>query len=589
MKAGYLIGVACALASFAVRGELRPIADALPRAPGLPADEYRYRFRSFWNAAVTGDAPNMICRQCPYQKLFGGYGRLDMEEAERMLASAIPEASDDLYLEYSRNGNRSNYEQRWFARERMFEILVSAEVAEGKGRFIPKVVEVLEAFCRWRTWVFPAHDFADGGNGNFRGTSQSVDLFSSELAANVACGIDRLRSELPTSLVERVRLEMDRRIFAPIRRELHLHRTQGGTPDANATLLCPWIDRASNWNAACWDNVVCAALAMVEDPLERAYFVNGAMKSVDAYLSGFSDDGYCSEGMGYWNYGFGHHVLMGRLLRLESNGKIDIFTRPIQRRIAAYARNYELVPGVCPAFADGNGEPSPTILGLASVIWPESARPIDEVSIFPKAQVWLFRAKSGLSVAFKGGHNGEQHNHNDVGSYCVIDGGRFVTGDPGHEQYSRRTFSSHRYDSPIINSYGHPVPTVAGELQKAGRQHRAEIVAQDIGSERCSVSMELKAAYDVKSLKSLVRTFAWERSGKVLTIRDRFSFTEPTLFEDPYLTYGDVPCTPEISVVPAGHSLKVEDIPNPYHNAPRRIAVIPSSPATEAEVTFVFR
>lgn len=571
--------------------ELQPIAKALPASPMLPADEYRYRFRSFWNAPVACDTPNKICRQCPYQKLFGGYGKLDMDVAERMLAAAIPDAPDDLYLEYSRNGNRSNYEECWFARERMFETLASAEIAEGKGRFIPKIVEMLEAFCVQRSWVFPAHDVMEpGGNGNFRGTSQSVDLFSSELAANIACGIDRLRTNLPASIVERVKSEMERRIFAPIRRELRFHPSQGGVSGAaDCAVFQSWIDRASNWNAVCWDNVVCAALAMLDNPADRAYFVNGAMKSVDFYLSGFSSDGYCSEGMGYWNYGFGHHVLMGRLLKIESGGSIDIFTRQIQSRIASYARNYELSPGICPEFADGNGEPSPLILGLVREIWPESARPPDAVSIFPDGQVWLFRAKSGLSVAFKGGHNGEQHNHNDVGSYYLVNDGRFVTGDPGHEQYSRRTFSSVRYDSPIINSYGHPVPTVGGALQKTGAQYRAKVVAQDIGRDRCSVSLELKDVYCVKTLKSLVRTFIWDRSGKTFTVRDRFSFTELTLFDDPYLAYGDDACAPEISVVPAGHSLREESIPNPYHKAPRRIAVIPSAPVMEAEVTFTFR
>lgn len=573
--------------------ELQPIANALPPAPMLPVDEYRYRFRFFWNAPKAYDVPGRNCRQCPssYNKIFGGYGKLDMDEVERMLVAAIPDAPDDLYLEYSRNGNRLNYEKCWLSRERLFEMFASAEIAEGKGRFIPKIVEMLETFCAQRSWVFPAHDVMEPGwNGNFRGTSQSVDLFSSELAANIACGIDRLRTKLPAHIIERVKSEMERRIFAPIRRELRFHPSQGAVSGAeDCAVFQSWIDRASNWNAVCWDNVVCAALAMLDDPADRAYFVNGAMKSVDFYLFGFSDDGYCSEGMGYWNYGFGHHVLMGRLLKIESGGKLDIFTRQIQRKIASYAKNYELAPGICPAFADGNGDPSQLILGLMREIWPESVRSPDAVTVFPKGQVWLFRAKSGLSVAFKGGHNGEQHNHNDVGSYYVVNNGRFVTGDPGHEQYTRRTFSSHRYDSPIINSYGHPVPTVGGALQKTGAQYRAQVVAQELGRDRCSVSLELKDVYGVNTLKSLVRTFVWDISGKTFTVRDRFSFTEPTLFEDPYLAYGDATCAPEISVVPAGYSLKEEDIPNPHHNAPRRIAVVPSAPVMETEVAFTFR
>ena len=65
----------------------------------------------------------------------------------------------------------------------------------------------------------------------------------------------------------------------------------------------------------------------------------------------------------------------------------------------------------------------------------------------------------------KGGHNAEMHNHNDVGSYTVVIGDQPVLADPGTEIYTKRTFTEHRYDSPVLNSYGHPVPVIGGQLQ----------------------------------------------------------------------------------------------------------------------------
>ena len=43
------------------------------------------------------------------------------------------------------------------------------------------------------------------------------------------------------------------------------------------------------------------------------------------FIGGFTDDGYCSEGMGYWNYGFGHYIMMGLAVRAATKGKLDIF------------------------------------------------------------------------------------------------------------------------------------------------------------------------------------------------------------------------------------------------------------------------
>ena len=551
---------------------LASVAERLPAKAVVPEGEYRRRFRVFFGA---GDRK----------------GDADFTKAaEAALSAPIPDTSDALYLEYVQNGNRTHYESRWFARLKMFETLVAAEVAERKGRFLPRIEELLDAFCRQKTWVFPAHDGqVRGRNGNLNGVAQSVDLFSSELAAGIACAISMLGDRMDPALVARVKSEMECRIFAPVRRDMRFFASQGG--DTNGSACCRfhwWIDSDGNWNAVCWDNVVCAALGVIDDRIDRALFVDGALRSVDRYLSGFTADGYCVEGMGYWNYGFGHHMRMGLLLRDATGGAIDIFTRPIQRKVADYARNYEILPGVSPAFADGTGAPLPSNLRLTKEIWPDVDKTIGAISSFPDAQVWLFRAGKGYSVAFAGGNNGVPHNHNDVGTYYLVRDGVFVSGDPGAEQYTARTFSPRRYESPILSSYGHPVPVVGGELQRTGSRYRAKVVAQDFGDKVCTLSLELKGAYEVKTLKSLVRTFSWDRSGRMFTVKDRFEFTEPTAFEDPYLVYDGNPCKPEIEVVPAGHSLKEEKIPNPGRLSPRRIAVVPAAPVKEAEVTFTF-
>ncbi|MDB6028847.1 MAG: hypothetical protein JWM68_5070, partial [Verrucomicrobiales bacterium] len=48
--------------------------------------------------------------------------------------------------------------------------------------------------------------------------------------------------------------------------------------------------------------------------------------------------------------------------------------------------------------------------------------------------------------------------------------------DPGSEVYTGRTFSSNRYESDVLNSFGHDVPVVAGKLQSAGAKHRAIVL-----------------------------------------------------------------------------------------------------------------
>jgi hypothetical protein len=46
-----------------------------------------------------------------------------------------------------------------------------------------------------------------------------------------------------------------------------------------------------------------------------------------------------------------------------------------------------------------------------------------------------------MAATFKGGHNGVNHNHNDLGTFSVAVGGKYLIYDPGAEIYTNRTFS----------------------------------------------------------------------------------------------------------------------------------------------------
>jgi len=519
----------------------------------------------------------------------GTYSDALRKRAEAALTEPIPETPDSLYLEFWKTGNRSHYEAKYFARGQNFDALVLAEAAEGKGRYLARIADYANAICDMKSWVLPAHDYSLGGQGTFKGRCLTVDLSSSELTARLATAVQLLGDRLDPMVVRRVKTESERRTFEPLRRELPVHgRLVGAAAEDPLRAQHHWWPvNNMNWNAVCWDNVTCAVLGLVDDINDRARFVDAAMKAAPIYLGGFTPDGYCSEGMGYWNYGYGHHLKMGRLLRNISDGKIDIFTYPIQRAISAYPRSYTLRDGISPAFADGNGAASKELLKIVDSIWPDLPKELPPVSEFPDGQVWLFRDPECLSAAFKGGHNGEAHNHNDVGSYYLLDRGRFVAGDPGGEVYTARTFGTHRYDSKVINSFGHPVPVVGGKLQGTGRNFAAKVLKK----ERCKgeVALDLAGAYEVPALKSLVRTFAYDRKAKTFTVRDHAVFSEPTAFEDCYVTFGEK-ANVTVNVLKGGKATRREEtIDNPGKPTPHRFAWTFDQPVTEAEIEFTFK
>jgi hypothetical protein len=342
-----------------------------------------------------------------------------------------------------------------------------------------------------------------------------------------------------------------------------------------------WLTTTNNWNAVCLAGVTGAALAQAESREDRALFVVSAEKYSKNFLAGFTPDGYCSEGLGYWNYGFGHYVLLGEMIRRATGGQVDLLARPDARAPATFPPRIQIIGGVAPAFADCHvdARPSPSTmyflnrrfgLGLAeyqAVDLSEFQKSLPEAMIFvfpenevvappaagpqgPALRDWFEQAgiligrpaagsKCAMGVALKGGHNAEHHNHNDVGSYVVVVTDTPVLLDPGAEVYTARTFSGRRYDSNLLNSFGHAVPVVAGKLQRTGREAQAKVLRTDFTDKADTLVLDIRSAYAVLDLKALERTFVYSREGAgSLTVTDRVEFAAPQTFATALITKG---------------------------------------------------
>ena len=336
--------------------------------------------------------------------------------------------------------------------------------------------------------------------------------------------------------------------------------------------------------------------------------------------------------------------MMGLSLRAATGGKIDLFANPKTKTVMEYAYGFQLQSGRSPHFADGGGNPSPVLLALGRQIWPDlvstaalkspafgfdtaqfslrafgqeptpCAPTMDVLPVrtwFPNAQVLISRRpnndkKLDWSVAIKGGHNAELHNHNDVGSYTIMMDGVEMCGDPGGEVYTRRTFSKDRYISKVLNSYGHPVPVVGGKLQKGGRKAAAKVIKTEFTDAKDEIVLDYTAAYGVPALKSLVRTMTFDRKNRSVTITDAVAFKEPTAFEVPVVTYREWTANDAFteflfSKSPTTHrkmkmSVKAsapvaftkELIDNPGRPSPQRLTFAFKEPVTEATFTTVF-
>jgi len=498
------------------KGPVAPLALstlAVLATGALGADMRKLRSRAEAIAEMLPEGPEGVGRPVTDREAWAGLARHPayakvVERAERYLRQELPPIADELFLDFSKTGNRTRWQRAASRRYERLAWLVIAECIEDKGRFIEPFEEVVRALAADRTWVMPAHDRR---LTNFHGRSVDIDLRSAATGWTLATARWLLGDRLSEETRELIRDECRRRILAPFRDMVEGRRKRNW-----------WMDTTNNWNAVCLAGVAGTAMALVEDRRERALYLAAAEEYVGNFLRGFAADGYCTEGVGYWNYGFGNFVNLSESIEQATRGGVKLIDQENARLPAKFGARIEIAGGVYPAFADcGVGSrPSERLmwyvsrrlgLGLGAsedhdpvstgghlfeamlYSFPSSASrtpPADrtddegeglgERTHFDDAGILIGRPgdseKCRLAVALKGGHNAEHHNHNDVGSYVAVVGPEAVLLDAGGEVYTARTFSSRRYESRILNSWGHPVPVVGGELQRTGRDARGRVL-----------------------------------------------------------------------------------------------------------------
>jgi hypothetical protein len=155
---------------------------------------------------------------------------------------------------------------------------------------------------------------------------------------------------------------------------------------------------------------------------------------------------------------------------------------------------------------------------------------------------------SPVVLAIKAGHNDENHNQNDVGSFILhVDGESLLT-DPGRGLYTRQYFGPERYENIFANSYGHSVPRIGGQKQKEGREFCGQITSVDMDEPVKRVELELARAYPVADLASARRQITLQ-SGTVW-LQDAFRFSKnPVEVEEVLITWFDVDTNGSTAVI----------------------------------------
>lgn len=479
------------------------------------------------------------------------------EEAVR----AWPQPLLSQWSAYARTGDRTAYETAVFARDRRIRLAVLAAALDPIPPRLAEAADGLWLLCEQSTWCWPAHDDAFARGLRVADPEHPyVDLGAGEevaLAAWSVLVLGQALEEASPGLVARLRAESVRRVLEPFvhRRDWHWEGTE---------------EHVHNWAPWIHGNLIPAAIAFADEPL-RSRVLDLCVDGIDRYLAQLPADGAIDEGFAYWWQGAARAFDALSVLDVLTGGRIaaavaqgplgglrelarfpermqlghdwyvsfsDAETRLEEGKpwhalyraarlcdlgdTAGYAARHRArgaLPGSEPGVASGLGR---MLAELFDRSWraAESApaplpSPVELLSIGVGLRRERAGEDAGLAVVVKGGHNAENHNHNDLGAIAVAVDGVPLLADLGRATYTALTFSDRRYELWHVTSGWHSTPMPYGLEQLPGREWRASVTPLGDGW-----SFDLSGAYPWREGADRAWTRTVLLADGELTVRD---------------------------------------------------------------------
>lgn len=389
-------------------------------------------------------------------------------------------------------------------------------------------------------WALPAH-VPDINEENY----YELDLASTALGATIATIDCLLGDKLHPQLRKRIDTELRRRILEPFKRE-----------------IWHWEDRYNNWTSVCAGST--AVCLMLKYPDEFDALLPRFSENMRKFIAGFSDDGVCYEGAGYWGYGLSAFVMYALLLKEYTKGQTDYFKDEKVKNICCFFEKVTLYPDIITCYGDTGVDIKVNDFLMHSLkkeypndIWiPNESRihiPTNQLAqillyienydpdvtadqlknaeYYMEHAGWYTKRTPSYSLAARGGWNGDSHNHNDVGSFIFAVDNRQVLIDMGTRYYTKDYFLlPQRYEYLETSSRGHNCPIING-------QYQANVPEMRSYTSFCDgvFSVDFRELYNIPKLKKLVRRF--KATNTSVKVTEEFEITGEWSFTERFVSY----------------------------------------------------
>ena len=491
----------------------------------------------------------------------GEFRNILIAKGETSLDFAWVTITEDDYLAYDRYGDRAVMEDKQEANTDALSGLFMAELAEGRGRFLPDISRGVEWFCKAPSWVLSAHlaKFQKSKSPLPSPDEYIIDLYSGNISQLLSWIHYYLGDRLDPALASRLRTELQQRELSPYL-EWDDFWWMGFDPNSGRKL--------NNWNPWCNQNALLCFMLLENDRETLAAAVEKSMRSVDLWLKSLPADGACDEGTTYWYKSVG--FLMDYLQNLEriTGGTVSFWDHPFLKKLGEFIINADIDDCWQVNFADGKPSRRPFTYSIylygkscgdarmmdfavnryhalgsnpEDADWTlfyqglEAIAAVREMKAktaeyrsnpfvyYPDADICFMRKGKGF-LAAKGGHNYERHNHNDVGTCIYFYDAKPVLVDAGVGTYSKDTFGEGRQKNWFIKSGWHNLPVINGCEQPFGEEYKAS--GSRVSANRRRYTTNIAGAYpDSAAVKSWRISYRLKKDGSMV-VKEKFSLSE---------------------------------------------------------------
>ena len=518
--------------------DAHPLREMILKTPGCPFPAYGDR--TAWDAIAPEDRADLLAYY------------------ESLKNVPYPMLTASQFMAFVNNGSRKAYEDPYFFRRRKLIASVMHMCVTGTKDALPDVIDGIWCICEESSWVISAHNV-----NPFPGTVKAadkplpdvhdryVDLFAAQTAMILAFTgalIGRELDEEAPVIRRRMADEIEARVLTPF-----MTRDDFWWMGFIRKDLC-------NWTPWIISNILMAASVQWTDALRFAQMADRACRMLDTWLTVVPQDGGCDEGTGYYNMAAGSLLDCLMLLERATEGKMTFWHVEKIRNMLSFPLKTQLENGWFVNFADCDARPylcgerlqcagekigDRALVRMGMALRDTPSRQIADVPHFSRLLDRLFRPaaeqsegaqaprdfwlpdlqlrvyeKDGMILCAKGGHNGEAHNHNDVGSFILHVDGEPEIMDVGNMVYTAKTFVDEmRYTLFNTRSMNHNVPLIGGCEQRVGAKHGARDVQRINGG----MAMDIAPAYGQEA--GVLRCEREIRLEKALALRDRIELS----------------------------------------------------------------